>query len=196
MGASASRGAMISQLFGSICAICKFLGNGLIFAELPFASVTNCDTLPLHFWVCGHFKGAIRRQRGGPLSSLHNPELLLIQNDESTVQAFNRLLSSIGGSVRSATTSAQALAALDREPSLIVLDLSLPGEIAVEVFRAVRAKKLRSKVAVISSINQKNVLLSVTPLLPDAIFSSPIDFEDFIDWFSSISADLPDVVSE
>jgi two-component system OmpR family response regulator len=126
------------------------------------------------------------------MQKLLSLDVILVEDDRATSAAFARLLATIGAKVRCAATVAEALSLLSREPCLMVLDIMLPDGSGVDVLKAVRAAGLRSKVAVVSAVNRHNLLKDITSLRPDAIFSKPLDFDDFVTWFNSIALDLPE----
>jgi len=115
----------------------------------------------------------------------------LVEDDEMTARILRRLLEEVGLTVRRAATAAEAITALDSNPALIVLDLMLPDCSGVEVLQNVRTRNLPCKVAVVSGATEPNLLAKVTSLKPDAVFAKPLEFEDFVDWMSSIFTEDP-----
>jgi CheY-like chemotaxis protein len=111
-------------------------------------------------------------------------DVLFVEDDLPTARVFSKLLASIGVKVRLAKTVAEAIAELNREPDLIVLDLMLPDGSGVEVLKQARNAGLRSIVAVVSGANDPAMFAAVQALSPDAIFGKPLDFDDFADWLS------------
>jgi DNA-binding response OmpR family regulator len=118
-------------------------------------------------------------------------DVLLVEDDRPTSRLLRRLLESVGMNVTTVETVADALREVQFAPSLIVLDLMLPDGSGIEVLRAVREQNLACKVAVVSAWNDGCALAAATDLKADAIFSKPLDFEDFVDWISSIFTEDP-----
>jgi DNA-binding NarL/FixJ family response regulator len=58
----------------------------------------------------------------------------------------------------------------------------LPDGSGVEVLEAIRAAKMRCKVAVVSASTDTATFRRLRAASPDAIFAKPLDFEDFVQW--------------
>ena len=108
--------------------------------------------------------------------------LLLVEDDATTVHIMTRLLQTVGVAVESAGTVKEGIAALSRMPAVVILDLMLPDGSGVEVLEAIRAAKLRCKVAVVSASTDAATFRRLHAASPDAIFAKPLDFEDFVQW--------------
>ena len=70
------------------------------------------------------------------------PVVLLVEDDANVLKAFSRLIRPLAREVRTATTVAEAIAALAVRPwiDLLLLDEKLPNGSGVRVARAVRAQ--------------------------------------------------------
>jgi len=125
-----------------------------------------------------------------------NMSVLLVEDDQVTAHILNRLLEGVGMTVERAGGVAEAIQALQAKPALIVLDLMLPDGSGVEVLQVVRSGKLACKVAVVSAASDARLLAEVTSLKPDAVFGKPLNFDDFVDWMSSIFTEDPAVLTK
>ena len=108
--------------------------------------------------------------------------LLLIEDDPTTTKIMTRLLRSVGVAVESVGTVTDGLAALSRLPAVVILDLMLPDGSGVQVLEAIRSAKMRCKVAIVSGSTDPETFARLRSAGPDAIFSKPLDFEDFVQW--------------
>lgn len=72
---------------------------------------------------------------------LHDTEVVLVDDDRETVEAFKLLLETEGAKVVVATAGDEALRILDQRcPSFILSDLGMPGMSGVELIEAVRKR--------------------------------------------------------
>jgi DNA-binding NarL/FixJ family response regulator len=108
--------------------------------------------------------------------------LLLIEDDAATASAMARLMKSVAVSVRCVGTIREGIAALRELPAVVVLDLMLSDGCGVEVLEAIRAAKLRCKVAIVSASTDAATFERLRVARPDAVFPKPLDFQDFVDW--------------
>jgi CheY-like chemotaxis protein len=108
--------------------------------------------------------------------------ILLVEDDPATARVMTRLMQSVGVNVEAVGTVKEGIAALARVPDVVVLDLMLPDGLGVEVLEAARAAKLRCKVGVVTANTNPEVFQRLRSAGPDAIFSKPLDFEDFVQW--------------
>ncbi len=76
-----------------------------------------------------------------PPTFLRDTEVVLVDDDRETVEAFKMLLETEGANVVVATAGDEALRILDhRRPSFILSDLGMPGMSGVELIEAVRKR--------------------------------------------------------
>ena len=66
------------------------------------------------------------------------PRVLVVDDTEGNRYATSRLLRSAGFEVEESTTGSEALAAVQRHPDLIVLDVNLPDMTGFEVVERLR----------------------------------------------------------
>ena len=116
---------------------------------------------------------------------------LLVEDDHATAQAMTRLMQTVGIRVECVGTVKAGIAALSRVPTVVILDLMLPDGCGVEVLEAIRASRLRCKVAVVSASSDAAVFERVLAAKPDAIFPKPFNFEDFVQWLCEAFPDAP-----
>ena len=114
-------------------------------------------------------------------SAAHD-SLLLIEDDELTRKAMCRLMEEVGVTVIAVGTVKEAITALIQAPAVVVLDLMLPDGSGIDVLSAIREANLRCKVAIVSGYTEGIHFTQVRAARPDAIFSKPLNFEDFVDW--------------
>ena len=108
--------------------------------------------------------------------------LLLVEDDESMQEVLRALLEAEGYEVIGAMDGEEALAHLRRgvAPSLIVLDLMLPGMDGFE-FRALqRANPAWAKIPVVVYSGMDRLAERVRALEPSAWFEKPIDPESLL----------------
>ncbi len=101
--------------------------------------------------------------------------MLLVEDDLVSASALGTILRRRGFEVSHVTTIAAALEHLINRPDFIVLDLMLPDGDGAAVLRAVRNRRLASRVLVITAVNDPERLASVVACLPDALLQKPID---------------------
>jgi CheY-like chemotaxis protein len=111
-----------------------------------------------------------------------NEGFLLVEDDAGTVKVMTRLLKSTGIAVESVGSVKEGLAALGRLPAVVILDLTLPDGSGLQVLEAIRAANMRCKVAIVSGSIDPETFRRARAARPDAIFSKPLDFEDFVQW--------------
>jgi signal transduction histidine kinase len=74
--------------------------------------------------------------------STETPEILVVDDDEDGRSAFGELLAAAGYAIRLARSGAECLAHIeDRPPSLVLLDVSMPGMDGIETLKRIRDGK-------------------------------------------------------
>jgi DNA-binding response OmpR family regulator len=106
--------------------------------------------------------------------------LLVVEDDAATQDALREIYTRQGWHVSVAGTEVQALACLDSEPEpcCLILDLMLPDGDGSAVLKKVRAKGLRTRVAVCSGTVDLALTRAVSLLKPDAMIPKPIHLPD------------------
>jgi two-component system sensor histidine kinase/response regulator len=78
----------------------------------------------------------------GVMADSANGDVLIVDDFADTLALYDALLSEDGHRVRTATSGLLALKAVnEREPELVLLDVSMPGMDGVEVLRTLRARR-------------------------------------------------------
>lgn len=88
---------------------------------------------------------------GASAESLQGLDILMVDDDPTTVETFKLLLEGEGASVRTATSGAEALAMLDGEaPDVVFSDLGMPGMDGMEFVRKLRGEPAMESVICIA----------------------------------------------
>jgi two-component system OmpR family response regulator len=106
--------------------------------------------------------------------------LLVVEDDTSTRDVLRGYYSRMGWQVSEAGTVAEALALLNSEPEpcCLILDLMLPDGDGTAVLKEVRAKGLKTRVAVCTGTVDLARLKAVAELRPDAMLPKPIQLPE------------------
>ncbi len=97
------------------------------------------------------------------------PRILIVDDDSYTRAALDILFSREGWIVATASTVSEALAQLEPAPACMLLDLNLPDGRGEAVLREIRARSLRTRVAVCSGTDDPRRLADVRGLNPELI---------------------------
>jgi two-component system response regulator PilR (NtrC family) len=106
---------------------------------------------------------------------MERPRLLVVDDDSYTRAGLKTLFTGEGWLVTTAGTIAEALALLDPAPQCVILDLRLPDGGGEAVLREIRARSLRTRVAVCSGIDDPARLAAVRGLNPELMLWKPIE---------------------
>jgi DNA-binding response OmpR family regulator len=117
---------------------------------------------------------------------LHSSNVLLVEDDAQTRRAIRKILSHEGFVICSSNTLAYASTLLSWA-DIMVLDLMLPDGNGVDLLRDARAGGLEIKVAVVTGVDDQEVLAEVARLQPDRLFKKPLDVAEFIAWLRHVS---------
>lgn len=106
--------------------------------------------------------------------------LLIVEDDPSLQDAYRRFYSRSGWDVVVTGAVDEALASLDSgpEPCWLILDLHLSGGDGVDVLRRVRARGLKTRVAVCTGSVDLRRLKAAAELRPDAMLPKPVSLPD------------------
>src|SRR5881394_429387 len=104
---------------------------------------------------------------GGEYTMAHR--ILIVEDDRNIRRTMVALFAKRGMVPIEAANVAEAFDRLNRQTTIICLDLNLPDGDGIEVLRYGRSEGLSAKVAVISAA--ENLLKETAALKPDAIFA-------------------------
>jgi DNA-binding response OmpR family regulator len=104
--------------------------------------------------------------------------LLIVDDHDATRRALAKLLDHDGWDVLTASTIAEGIDLLGKEPNCVVLDLMLPDGDGEAVLLKVRQRGLRSRVAITTATGDEARLAAVQRLGPDAILRKPFDLAE------------------
>ncbi len=110
------------------------------------------------------------------------PSLLLLEDNQTTADALEQLLTHYGYDVHVAGTLLEAMPLLTAVPKFAVLDLLLPDGGGERILELIRRRKLPTRVAVVTACRERDRLNDVIRLKPDCILSKPLDFLKLLDF--------------
>lgn len=108
--------------------------------------------------------------------------VLVVERDNRIRDAICMFLGRAGIQSYSVASNRSAWVHLTLRPDLVLVDLAIPNEDGMELLREMKEINLPMKVAVIAPDHQTYSLQEIASLHPDAIFGSPLDFDDFSAW--------------
>ena len=106
------------------------------------------------------------------------PLSLIVEDHAPTRRAMARLLGQIGWDVVAAGTIAEGIAALDRHPVILILDLMLPDGDGEEILRRVREAGLPTRIAITTATGDSDRLDAVRRLGPVDLLPKPVSFDE------------------
>jgi two-component system CheB/CheR fusion protein len=131
-------------------------------------------------------------QNGGhPAAFLRDTEVVLVDDDRDTVEAFKLLLEMEGADVIVATGGVEALRILDnRCPAFILSDLGMPGMTGVELIEAVRKRNRLAKVKAIalSGFGRDSDIQAALRAGFDAHLTKPVTLDALLDTMARLRA--------
>jgi two-component system response regulator RegA len=104
--------------------------------------------------------------------------LLIVEDDGSIRRVWHEIFNRRGWDVAAADTVAEGLALLEPAPDFLILDLSLPDGCGEVILRKVREDNLRTRVTVMTGVDDVARLRRVRQLRPEALLRKPIDVAD------------------
>jgi len=113
--------------------------------------------------------------------------VLVVEDDSATNHALELLLRHQGYHVTLATSLGEALRLLESEPHDVLLDLMLPDGDGMRVLEAVRHKRLKSRVVVVTGVGDTDHLARVHLLMPDALLKKPVEFFQILEKLSKVA---------
>lgn len=112
-------------------------------------------------------------------------KVLVVEDDPVSLYSLDRTLRHFGMATELAATCAQATAALKNLPEWLVLDLVLPDGDVRPILRRIREEKLPIKVAVVTGVDDPELLRDCAKLHPDAWFTKPVDMPRLVNELSA-----------
>jgi DNA-binding NarL/FixJ family response regulator len=109
------------------------------------------------------------------------PTVLIVEDHRPSSLGLEAVLKGAGCVVSTAATLAGALAMLQDDPDIAILDLSLPDGNGLEVLREVRSAGRRARVVVIAGTSDPAVLNPALALRPDLVLARPIDVDRLLE---------------
>ncbi|WZO97520.1 response regulator [Isosphaeraceae bacterium EP7] len=106
---------------------------------------------------------------------MNRPELLVVDDCESTRQVLGTIFRSLGWSVTLAATLAEGMAGLRQSPRCVILDLGLPDGAGESILKTVRFDMPHTRVAVCSGLDDPRRLSTVRDLKPDLMLWKPYE---------------------
>lgn len=84
--------------------------------------------------------------------------ILVVDDEPAVCELIKKFLTSLGFSVRTAQSGEEALEKLqEEEPSLVLLDIKMPGIDGIEVLRRIRADNKKLPVFLATAVSDENV---------------------------------------
>jgi len=111
--------------------------------------------------------------------------ILVVEDDPVSRKALMTILRRLGHKVEGAECARQAIQKFDAQPDLVVLDLMLPDGLGIAVLQHIRMRGLRTRVAILTGVEQPQSIAEVTEYEPDAIFSKPLQIEMLTRWMDT-----------
>ncbi len=108
------------------------------------------------------------------------PRLLVVDDDPYLRSALHTLFARQGWQVSLAATVSESRALLDPTPCCVILDLDLPGGRGEDLLREIRARRLRTRVAVCSGLDDPSRLAVVRSLAPELLLWKPFELPPVI----------------
>lgn len=107
--------------------------------------------------------------------------ILIVEDDMATLYALQTLFVHRGWKVSLSRTVAGALTQLSTPFDWILLDLDLADGDGEEVLRHIRETGVRSRVVVLSAVQDPERHHDLKPLRPDMVLSKPVRFGQLIE---------------
>lgn len=127
---------LLKLLGGSIHAKSAGEGKGATFTvRLPLIPIKE------KLGMKTQLKGVIAQKETAPWQSLHGLSILIVEDEQSSLDVFTELLNSAGAKTISVTSAAEALKALDKyRPDILISDIAMPGEDGFSLIQTIRAR--------------------------------------------------------
>jgi DNA-binding response OmpR family regulator len=109
--------------------------------------------------------------------------ILIVEDEPLTRIALERFFGLHGCEVLSAATVAQGLRLLDSRPDGLVLDMTLPDGLGLEILARIRERNISVRVAVTTGTVDPLILGTAASFQPDLLLQKPIDARRLLDAF-------------
>jgi YesN/AraC family two-component response regulator len=104
--------------------------------------------------------------------------ILIIDDEQPTLQMLALYLEASGHTVMTAEDEAGGLAVFQREkPAVVLTDVKMPGKDGFDVLRQIKAIEPRTEVIVITGHGDKDLARQAISLKASAFFNKPLDTE-------------------
>lgn len=109
--------------------------------------------------------------------------ILVVEDDPLTLAALEMVFGRCGCEVISASTVAEGLRLLDEGPDCLVLDMSLPDGLGLEILARIRERKIPVCIAVTTGSVDPVLLGAAASLNPDVLLQKPVDAQRLLSTF-------------
>jgi DNA-binding response OmpR family regulator len=109
--------------------------------------------------------------------------ILIVEDDHFTLAALEVIFGRYGFQVISASTVAEGLRLLDEDPDCVVLDLSLPDGLGIDILAQIRERKMEVCIAVTTGSVDPGLLDAAASLHPDVLLRKPVDAKRLLSTF-------------
>ena len=114
-------------------------------------------------------------------SRLDGLEILLVEDDQDTLEAMTQGLTSLGASVRAATSVDEAWRSfVHRAPHLVVTDLSMPHEDGYSLLRRIHSQQNRPPVVALTGLTRPEDKENVERAGFSAFVAKPVDLRQLV----------------
>jgi DNA-binding NtrC family response regulator len=124
----------------------------------------------------------MQEQEDQPMTARSDSRTLIVEDDASSREALATYLRRRGYDVVCASTLASGRAKLDDQVTHLILDLRLPDGLGLKLLERAQQEHLPVKVAVVTGVDQGDVLADAALMHPEVFLKKPVDFTDVIGW--------------
>lgn len=110
-----------------------------------------------------------------------------MEDDPVSASALLTILRRRGFDVLLATTVAEGMQLLEREPNFVVLDLMLPDGDGIAILNHIRRNSRDIRVLVTTAVSDPARLFEVRQLRPDLVLQKPIDLSDLLQMMGPVN---------
>lgn len=125
------------------------------------------------------------------MSDFKNLQVLYVEDDDATREAFSKFLKLRVGRLTAASSGEEGLQKFrDYKPNLLIVDLIMPGMSGLEMIGEIRRQDKECRILITSTVNEINTVLEAVDLGIDHYIVKPIDTEDLERKLSGIAEGL------